>query len=294
LIASTLAVLAMGAIQVVGTTTCPSPAAVSQILGTFAADPAAKNTTAELSASAGNGLRIRLLDGSGQAIAERDLTPSADCTELAQAAAVMLHLWLAELETQPLEPIALEAEPPPAVAARSEASPPHEDRLALRLGVGPEVSLVSSGAALAGIVFADLIDRHGWLAGELSFGAQTQRPIDVSPGAADWSRWEFGLGALAWWNLGALALEAHVDGMLAILVANGTGFSVDHSASQLEPGLRGGVKLTTSRGQWRPWLGAWATWWPRSEHLTLNGMTSGPLIPQAELDLGIGASFDVF
>src|SRR5579859_6859376 len=106
-----------------GGSQCPTGAAVAEAFRAVAGENASLREKVELRQIAA-GIRLRLVDANGAALAERTLPGATDaegCAELARAAAVVLAAWRTEVEaTLPR----LEIKPPPRVPNRRGRSAP--------------------------------------------------------------------------------------------------------------------------------------------------------------------------
>ena len=189
--------LAQPALDVGGDSTCPSPSAVRERLGEItdvgAATSQSDRHRANLS-SVGGKVHVELLGEDGRLLAERTLEQTGSCSDLSEAAAVVLSTWEAEFNPHIAASVVL---PPSAASVRAETSPAvvakaHAPEAPLRFDVG--LALLGSiaggevvpGAKLEGSLFPTS-SRLG-LGAALSASSTHSQSVDSSPGDVHWMR----------------------------------------------------------------------------------------------------------
>jgi hypothetical protein len=298
--------------QVRGSGDCPSAAEVVARLEpllpreTDQATAAAPGDVVELAPAAG-GTIVRLRDPAGIVSHERTVGGAKGCAERAVELAVLVAIWEADLHAEvvfpPLPPND-EAEAP-AVPPAPTAKPPRTSVRAAPRAAEPSSrgSRASLGAAFlaaqpfgAGVAPAGFLEatwsRGGPLRGRLALAATGSHAIDLPPGTVDWRRVTLGLGAMAEAALGQARLSARVDGLVAALLAKGSGFDVDEDATSWQlggdAGVRAGLALTP---QVTVWADAALAGFPGTQRVTVLNVSSAPVVSRWEGQAGVGLSF---
>lgn len=281
--------LLLASLEVTGPSTCPTPAQVTARLERLdpAAIGAAPTLRAVLSAAEDGAIRIQVESADREAIAERILTGSGSCEELAAATAALLWSWGKELEaaseplplngdeaasptrtpsltepptqTGPGRPDQTVTTPPPATAGPAEDLPPPATQTArLRRSEAPE-SLVDFDLA-AGLSLS-------WDGGPLSVGgvltgagtlAHSQVGASLTLAAlgarraegteTTWERFAIHLGPHYRVRFDALWLDFHVQPTAALLTVISA--APLPSTVSFDPGLSAGVRLVSRVGVW--------------------------------------------
>jgi hypothetical protein len=289
-----LALLVMAAVRVEGSTTCPSPSAVTA--GVSALDSAA--TTGSFTvrlAGSDDRLHIELFDDSNRRIAQRTLEQAGSCLERARVVAAVISLWQGQFSVESaFDPPPPESPQPSASTSRSAQRPSEAGAPSVRMGAGGAALLTSSEAAFEATLFADLLFSHSPFGLELSLFGQTPFTVTFDPGSASWSRWGAGVGALVAWRLGPTEIELHADLLLAFLIAQGSGLASNMTASQVDPGFQTGFRILVPAGNWSPWLGSFASFWPRPETIYVTDPSQSSRVSQLMVSAGAGVTLALF
>jgi hypothetical protein len=280
-----LLLTAFSALRLEGTPTCPSAEAVSARLEQFAAPtgrpPALEDRVARL-VEEPEALRIQLLAEDGSVLAERTLSRAGSCEDMAGAAAVIVASLDAALPTaEPKAPV-LATERPAATPRRS---------LSWELGAGAVGSYSSSltfGLELQGVLGTPA----GRLAGRLGLAFLGSRSLELGPGQVRWQRLWLGLGPRVRALPGAVRLDFHAEGLAALLLVSGQGYSVASGAADFDPGAALGVTLSTSIGGLAPWVGLKGIAWFRPQTVSVRGLTETAQLPRFEGLLSLGVSLE--
>jgi hypothetical protein len=247
----------------------------------------------------GNRLHIELVGPDAAVIAERWIDDSGSCAELAELIAVVVASWESDVHPEFARP---HAEPMPiAPSEKATARPlPQVPRSAAFYEVSAGASLSWSGSpALAAILAAAWVPRGAGPGLHLSATVDSTRTLDLTPGSASgqatWRRWT-GSAELDWrLPRGAWALDFHGGLGLGWLVANGVGFSQNHSGYSFSPGGAGGVRF--SRRETRRasvWLELAIAYWPRKQLLYGQPNAEQQSVQQYQGLASIGLAFGRF
>jgi hypothetical protein len=236
----------------------------------------------------GSELSIELSEQTGLVLARRKVTigPATSCSDQAGEVAVILAAWEVRLQGGDLEMPDLPRPPPP---PPPEPSPPS----GLEVGAGALVSLVKGQAAFGGegtLVLGG--ESTPWI-GALALTAVGTHSVPISPGQAEWDRLALMLGPGLRLRFGALALEPSVSFALCWIRIRGEGFSTNKIANDWDLGLWAGVRLSLAAGSFRPWFGASIGDWLRGQQVEVDGLTGTEHLPNVELLLALGLSFEL-
>lgn len=265
-------------------------------------------------------LKVELARVDGSLVVERSLPASDDCTQLADAVAVVVMTWEGELHPElmgmPPRPVKPEAPPPagdgrtpdptpapvpsPAPATPTVAAVPTPvsatvERFVLVGALGSLVNGdVSAGPRIGGVV--------AWRGGRLAIQADTwgtgRRTQPLGDGQVRWWRAGVAVGPAVRLESTRWALLGSVQAAVGFNRAAGTGYDVDREESTVLPGAIAGVTVLGRVGAWFGWGGLRALVWPlepRIQSTFVGGAT--PAVERAlgwfEVDaaLGLGIRF---
>lgn len=235
----------LGAFEVGGTSTCPSPEDVSTRL--FALAPGAADPRLKLSATLTQlegGVGVQLRGADGEVVAERQLAGGSACDELAAATSVMLVAWAREYEQQG-------AAPPPMPERDLEGADPPSDLkdatrslITLDVQIGLSASLAGGDLAIGGLVGAAVTPMGSRFGGGLGLLVLGARPGVGAAGT--WERFALAAGPHYRFDFSWAALDVHTEALAGVLYA----VPEERSASQVtfDAGASGGVRLLGKAG----------------------------------------------
>ncbi len=283
-------------LQILGSSTCPTPPEVQAEL----VDGSAPNARSDQPAvvrldqdSADGTLRLRVYDENGVLLGVRALPPEKDCKLLARAAATLLRGLELELEVAPA--------PMPIVVFKASGETKRRIATALELGGGAIGSFDGSAAAAGALLFSSLGLGNSAIRPELGLAFETPRQLSVDAiGRGSW--WRIWAAPGAQWRLTdrrLFWLSLHLDLPIGAVVASGSGFPSNEGGAAFDLGVslgvRAGLRFLLPRGEpgagLLPWLGLWGTGWPLSHVLSVAGGSSDATLPQLEAALGLGLSW---
>jgi hypothetical protein len=289
------------ALEVHASGDCPAASDVERHLGPLLGDGAAVSDVATLTAGADGAVSVSLADAGGQAIGDRNLPRARTCSEQAKTVAVMLAVWEAQLHPEiSLRLDRLTPEPPPPRPRPPEVltwqtSAPYIpwQRHERSVGIAAVGDYQSGGLAPgARLELARQGQDSRWRA-RLAVTAVGRHTIAVPPGRAAWWRAFVQLGGdyeIARGRRWAFVLGAGAVG--GVVSISGDGFAENHSTRSVDVGGEARARL-----EWRPdrhvrpWLGAQAAGWLRSQALDLQGAPSSAALPRVEPMAALGADF---
>ncbi len=261
-----------GSVEVGGATRCPAVADVTQRLAALLPAGGADRPLQRATIEDGSGtLEIELRDASGSLLAHRAIDRARPCSDLAEAAAVMIAAWVSAL---PESPLALAIEPGP-------STPPLP--LRLEIGVGLFGSLTGDRTVRPGAVVEAWLD---WARVAL-FGSWTREGA-IGPGRYSWLRAGLSLGLRL--PLFAAWIELRADAIAAVLTVAGAGLTAARRDWDLDPGGSLGVRATLplGLGSHDPFVEASATGWFRRQQISVEGLTEQVVLPRLEGILLVG------
>jgi hypothetical protein len=272
-------------VVVEGDSVCPSPTEVRSRVGVLLAENTTATATAPARARvdrAGAELRLRLTDERGAPVAERRLTATGSCTELAEVVAVTIGTWLGQLRPERLEVPRLPQAPPATAAAATS--------VVWDLGAGAQASLAEGGLAAGA---SALLSVHTGARGPgllVRAAGTTAREVTVGAHAASWRRWDVTVGPSYQLPVGAWRLTTSVGFSAGWLSAQGRDFPQNQTSTRFSPGLAGQVQLAHPFGAWSPWLSVGASAAIYNEPLTVTGSAAQRALRPIELAIGLGVS----
>ena len=296
----------LGALDVQGDCTCPSPLQVAQHLTGLidAGDVGGQASHVDLSPGEGF-VGVRLLAPDGGLLAERRLEQSAPCDELAQAVAVVVAAWQAKLSPTLAVPAVDRAAPRPAlppspeVVAEPSAKGTSGRSLGFDAGLGILTSIVGGEATVGAKLEATLFPIAIPLGLDLAVAATTThaQSSTVAGIEARWTRPTLSIGPDLRVRGRTLMLDIHGDAVLALLHVQGSGLAQPSSDTGLQFGLAGGVRGLWAWNHGVLWLGVDLLEFPGEDRLSL-GNQDGPVqvgqLPHLELQVAAGISLGRF
>jgi hypothetical protein len=291
---------AFSGVEVVGDAACPDPSEVSRRLAQIAA-PAGHGDAAERRARLWRDERtvhVQLMNAAGQRLGERDLDASASCEDLAQAVAIVIAAWQAELDPRVTSHVDL-PRPAPATPIVTTAaftpaprgSPPSFD-LGLALLASVAGGQVAPGARVQGWVAPG--GGHLGLGVAVSGATARSEPVGQLAGAARWTRIALGAGPEARFEAGRTMLGAHAQLLAGVLHVQGVGLETDASDTAVQVGAGAGVQIGRPWGNATPWIGADVLYWPGHDRLEIAGLTAQGELPRLEVQVALGLSLGRF
>ncbi len=238
---------------------CPDPARVEAHVRALLPVGGAQAVTARVTIATGpGGLRIALQGETVGRAFEREIPAASSCDERAEAAAVVVATWLAELHPELLEaPVVARppsAPPPPRMVRARAAAPASAAPLALSAGVGGGAAFTGAdGAAAAGLV-AHAAAFRGALGAGLALAGAGPRTVSVAAGEARWLRLSGALGPRQRLGRGAIALELRQELALAWVRAQGRALDAPRADAAFGLGAGGGARLLLRVGALSPWI----------------------------------------
>jgi len=240
---------------VAGDSTCPTVAEVRDRLAALA-DSGGQEATETPAlhrvhlSNTDQSAHVELLASDGGLLAERTLDRTGDCSDLAEAVAVVVSTWEAKFNPHLATPIVrqpapIDELPTPAVA--KEVASPSKRPATFDVGLGLLASIVGgemvSGAKLDGCwrPGGSPIGLHFMLSGT-SIHTQTVAATDMK---ADWMRVALSAGPNYRFGRNTTMLDLHASGVLALLHVRGTGLWKDASDTSAQLAVDAGV-----RGLW--------------------------------------------
>ncbi len=223
------------------------------------------------------GLRLRLWRADGTLVAERTIARAASCAEMAEATAVLVAAWEADLRPGTTRMPLREA----------VAAPVSPATAAYELGVVPAVWLGGGGPALGGVVRGGIWSRRAPL-GMTVAAAAAYPTSSAGDGWARWRRYALSGGVIGRLQRGTLFIDALAETVLGWLVAR------DDDAGDPGAAFDPGLSLAVRAG--RPLaphlegavsLGVWGA------ALRLNragAMVQPGVVPRWGLLVGVGVS----
>jgi hypothetical protein len=246
-------------------------------------------------------VHVELLGSDGRLLAERTLNRTGSCADLAEAVAVVISTWEAEFNPNIATSVTL---PPPAPAlspAPASTEVVTEKRLpAARLRFDVGIGLVASiaggevvpGAKLA----ASLSPSSGHLGLALALSASSTHSQSVGSliGSAHWTRAALAAGPQYRLGRGALLLDLHADGVIALLHVEGVGLPATASHTSAEFGMAAGLRGMWAWNNAAGWIGLDLLAYPGHDHLEIAGFGDRGQLPRVEVQVALGLSLGRF
>jgi hypothetical protein len=283
-------------VRVMGTATCPTPAAIERRLAELPARRAASGEsprTVWVDRDATGAVVLRLGGGGGQE--ERRLPGDLPCDELAAAAAVTVATWLlgssaeGPVSAPPSQPPVLRAQPPAPTRAVDSPAVARGD-----LGVGASASFAPAwapGATARGSIASAGNVRWGVTA---FAGWEAPRRMALGEGRVRWWRASGGLGLQrVVGGQGGVGVQLHLEAAVAWIALAGEGFEENHHAGGLSPGATAGVRLVLA-GEGRhlaPWIDLTLAAWPLGQRAMAMPSGAQEIVPRLALALTVGVAW---
>jgi hypothetical protein len=279
-----LLALALGGVEVHGTTTCPSPDQVYADLTPLLPAGPAPNARVYLSGTREGGLTVELRDSEGELLGTRNLAPQSDCAALAQAAALVVAVWARDRQSN-VELGLSRLPPPPRSRLILDGGVAYAASLGggFTSGVVGELSMGVGGPEDPGVSPASSV---GW-GGRLAFTWISSRDQRVGSGKASWTRLGPGLGPRYRLAAGPIHIEGHVQVQLGVVHAVGQELRPAAKANGFDPGLGGGLQLVLPGGPLAPFVGVTGLGWLAEQRLNATGAPPIPL-PRWDVQVLVG------
>jgi hypothetical protein len=290
--------IAYSGVEVVGDGACPDPSEVSRRLAQIspAADPFAPAERRARVSRDQRAVHVELLDAAGERLGDRDLDAGEGCDDLAQAVAVVIAAWQAELDPRVVSRVDL---PPPARTtpiASAVAATPRGSTPSFDLGLGLLASVtggqVSAGARVEGWIAPP--GGHLGLGVAVSGATARSEPVGPLTGAARWTRVALGAGPEARFEAGRTLLGAHAQLLAGVLHVEGVGLETDASDTTVQLGAGAGVQIGRPWGNATPWIGVDVLYWPGHDRLEIAGQAAQGELPHLEVQVALGLSLGRF
>jgi hypothetical protein len=303
-----LPVLAV-AVDLLTATDCPSRAEIAAELahlGSVASGPSSdKQDAPRLSAEirwVGDGLSIALRTPQGTLAAQRTLTRSGSCLDLAAASAVVIAAWQGEVrgDLGPELPASQQgaARPVPLREPSTSAAAwavPERARRPWEVGVGVVGS--RQGDLAPGLAIDAEVGRpQSRLAGRLGLVVTGAHALTLGPppGQSLWSHAAVNLGVRRRFWLGDSALDGHLSVAVALIRLEGAGFGANYTQTGFDFGFGAGIRWAWPTRRLAPFVGLDALAWPSQKFVTLAGSDAEARLPRFELLGAAGISVGRF
>jgi hypothetical protein len=297
-----LAFALVHALELAGDSTCPAASEVRARLSELPR-PSAESTMAprraQLSSTPGTA-HVELLDERGSLLAERTLARTGTCSELAEAVAVVLASWQAELDPKLATAVGPLASPRAAIEpidAQATAVTPatSEPAATFDLAVAPILSVVDGDVAFGARVESTRVE-GGPLGAYAGLSATTTRsePIPALDAAARWQRVALALGPNLRVTSAHPGLDLRAGAVVALLHVEGSGVPRAASDSSVQLGLTAGLRALWSWQNAAGWAGADVFYFPGHDRLSVGNYGEVGRLPRTELQLSLGMALGRF
>lgn len=282
------------ALNVHGDLTCPTPAEVSRVLTGLVPARAAKPAEGRAYLSASGGfVTIELWGLDGGLMAERRLDSVGSCAEMAEAVAVILAAWQADLSPRRAQGVTeLPAAAAVSPAPESAAGPP----VLFDVGAAALTSLVSGKAELGGKVEGVLLPFASPLGFHLAAAAASSHTQTSTspPVGAQWIRPALSAGPNLRWRGQSFAVDVHGDAVLALQRVKGVGLTTISSDTSVQFGLAAGLRGLRTWNHIAAWIGTDLLVYQGQDNLTVGNSQSIGRLPHLELQVTLGFSLGRF
>lgn len=299
-----LAFALVHAVELAGDATCPTASEVRARLAELPR-PSTESTTvnrrAQLSSTPGTA-HVELLDDRGSLLAERTLARTGTCSELAEAVAVVLASWQAELDPKLSNAVGPLAAPPRAaiepigVHAAAVTSATSEPAATFDLAVAPILSVVNGELAFGARVETTRVGHRGRVGGHAALSATTTRsePIPTLAADARWQRVALALGPNLRLARAHPGIDLRAGAVAALLHVEGSGVPRAASDTSLQLGMTAGLRALWSWQNAAGWVGADVYLFPGDDRLSVGNYGDVGRLPRAELQLSLGMALGRF
>lgn len=285
------------ALDVQGTSTCPTPNEVSQHVARLLPETQSSERSSRATLSSGEGfVGIQLLGPEGGVLAERQLDRSGSCADMAEAVAVILAAWQAQFSPT-ISPTVIEsaAPTPSGTTPLPEVAPPQP--FLFDAGLAALTSIAGGEAALGGKLEGALTPFASGLGFHIatSLSSSHEQTTTASDVQAQWIRPALSVGPNLRLQGSRLALDIHGDAVLALLRIKGSGSGLKENASDttVQAGLAAGVRGLWTWNRAAAWVGADLLGFPGQDNLTVGIYREGQL-PHLEIQVALGIALGRF
>jgi hypothetical protein len=293
-----LVFMAANAVQVQGTSRCPTPAEVAAVLPELLPAEQDGNPATVWIETAGLDLAIEMRAAAGQVLFSRRLTSHGTCAELATVAAVVIASWTTERNSeislqQPGVPAGPVISPAP-VVAKSPEPPPSKRTREHHFDLGMGLGSTANSAGFVGAARLELGVRGRRWGVRAGIVAETTRDQALDVGTMTWRRAGLSVGPTFTWAGRAVTIESRADLLLGLSTASGRGYDSTRQSKAVAPGLalagRAGIRF----GRLRAWIEMSGQTWFAEQVLTV---TKAPppnatwTLPRLEARALLGLSF---
>ena len=269
--------LLLAALAVDGDARCPSSA---QLRAALTRQPQTQRARHTVSVREGEGVVVlTLTDEAGQRLGTRALPQGSSCEALAEAAAVVVSAWEAELEARPPS-LELAPPPPPVLSAP----------VRFELDVGAGVSAARFAAPAFSLALRLSRGERGPLLGATVL-VPLPRSEPLGAGRVDWMRPVGALGAGYRLQLGPVGLDGQLGAGLVLIIASGHGFTSDQQRMGLQPAAVAVVRARWAQGGLRPFVGVATAFFLLPQVLEITGVSQTRGLTRAELSAVLGISW---
>jgi len=282
--------IAANLVSIEGAGSCPSAEQIQQRVEALRPDGASP------------ALVVRLVKVDGAAAIEigsappvrRRLPAEASCDDQAAVAATIIAAWQGQLDAAVPPPTPAPA--PPAPTRPAPASSPAT--VARRRAVSGEIdaawlAAIGPGGNASGAELAARLSIAGWRFGFFVGAiAESTRTLGLASGGVDWGRAALSVGADYRLGRGRWSLDLRAQALAALVYLAGGGFAQNYQRFDGDFGLGAGARVGVRLARVRPFLGADAVGWLRSEQaLAQEGnVTAAAELPRFEVLLSLGVA----
>jgi len=300
------------AVEVVGPSTCPTPADVTTALarlpavgsedaiGAGAPEGTRTGLIAEIGRPTGTGvgLSITLRTQAGAVLAERVIVEAGSCADLAAAAAVVIAAWQRGLRPDlgPDLPRSASGEITATPVSTTVAAAPTRSEWPMEAGVAALAAAAARDVS-PGLQVDATIGSFGWgLAPRLVASIESPHATSLGPlpGRTLWSRSTLGGGARKRSVVGVVMVDAQVHVKAAFVRARGAGFDENYAATATDVGGGVGVQIGWPHRWFAPFLGLGATLWAGRKTAEVVGTPAETTLPRFDVSLALGVSVGRF
>jgi hypothetical protein len=277
--------------------TCPSPAEVQRRLGDLMAGvPDAVAQDRAHVEPTGSGLHVDLRRDDGGRIAERVVTSSGTCADLASASAVIIATWEAQLRPERMARIRLPAEDGPAPATIVWAAPrPPAEITTFQMGAAGLVSLAPQSGrgnpALGGLAFGTWAPRPSGLGVYAAAAGTAARSSSLSSAVStSWTRVYASVGPFYRFATPSARIELGAEATGGVLFASASGVTPAGSDHSPVLGFGLGARVAARWAPMAPWLGVEGLAWTTRDRLYVQGLPTENDVPRLEALIALGVS----
>jgi len=296
IIAAAVADPSGAAVEVTGSSSCPSAEAVAaalpELLGPRAPDIVADEASLM---DDGGAVTVVLRRASGEPMGEKRLDAGLSCEQRARAAAVVIAAWEARLATQPTTLVVAPAAPEAvAVAPRAPPTdaPPPQERY-LELGASGGGSINGTTLAPAAAIEAAYPRPSGTVVPGLAALLVGSHTMSVGSGTASWRRYALVATVASRRDWRPIWAEARTGLALTVLDISGSSYPRNGSGVSFDPGALFGARFGLRSSHLRWWLDGTVAFWPRGQDVFVQGAPGSATLPRAQALLSLGAAYEL-